>query len=265
MKTVTIIAVLLSISISTVNGQVNEKVKTQATKTVEIRAENTETQVNTASDPFEMKMKDGIVKTCFGQFFDSGGPNGAYKTNEDYTYTIESETEGAHFILRFVEFYLSDGDELTVYDGSSTGSKIIGTFTYSNPMPFELKSTGSHLTFAFHSDEAGSGSGWRASIGCYVGDRKVLKTDGMVPSARIFYSIDGIKAENEVRIIEDILSANDFVLSTNFDKSLNLLTVAVTEESYLDVVLEQIKSAKEVIGHEISVQIKQVIPAKPLK
>lgn len=265
-----LLSALFMTAIAQENVNQGEKKKTDAVNTKIQRTDlinsgDKAIEMRPETNLYEMKMSDGIAKTCFGQFFDSGGPNGAYKTNEDYTYTLESGTEGAHIILRFVEFYLSDGDELTVYDGSSTGSRVIGTFTKINPMPFELKSTGSYLTFAFHSDETGSGSGWRASIACYVGDRKVLTTDGMASSTRLIYSIDGIKSESEVRIIEDILSANDFVLSTSYDKTLNLITVSVAGESFKDLIFEQIKSAQDAIGHAISVKLEQVIPSKPLK
>ncbi len=141
--------------------------KTDVIKTEFSQKENGKEQSNANLNSHGMQMSDGSSKICFGEFFDSGGPTGSYKTNESYTYTIETETEGAHFILRFVEFFLSDGDELTVYDGSSIDTKVIGTFSNSNPMPFELKSTGGSLTFVFNSDAEGNGSGWRANIGCW--------------------------------------------------------------------------------------------------
>lgn len=241
-----------------------DAVKTEVKKTDLIQSGEMTRHVTPEAVLYDKLMMNGAVKTCFGQFFDSGGPTGSYKENEDYTYTIESESENAYLILRFVEFYLSEGDELTVYDGNSTGAKVIGTFSNSNRIPFELKSSGSSLTFSFKSDALGNGSGWRASIACYEGARKILRTDGMTPSVRVIYSIDGIKSENDVRVVEDILSANENILSSNFDKSSNLLTVAMTNESYKDVILEQIISSREATGHDLTVKIREIIASKPL-
>jgi hypothetical protein len=264
--------VLLSVVILTASGQENvitgekkktDAVKSEVKKTQSHNAGEVSREVKSSEITFEKMMTDGKVQACFGQFFDSGGPNGSYKGNEDYTYTIESESEGAYLILRFVEFFLSEGDELTVYDGSSTDAKIIGTYSNSNKIPFEIKSSGNSLTFYFRSDATGNASGWRASIACYEGSRKILKTDGMTPSARVVYVIDGIKDGNDVLAIEDILRANDYIQNVEFDKSSSLFTVYMTDESYKDLIVEQIKSSREITGHELSVRIKEIIPAKP--
>jgi len=266
--------VLLTVFVVTLHAQVSEKasgksesqsVKTGTGKTDLMISGDKAIQTNPAEINYEMRMADGLVKTCFGQFFDSGGPNGAYKANEDYTYTIESGTEGAHFILRFVEFYLSDGDELTVYDGNSTSSKVIGTFSSTNKMPFELVSTGGSLTFVFKSDENGAGSGWRASIACYVGDRKVLKTDGTESSTRLYYSIVGVKSDQDIQLIRDILSEKEFVRKSEFDKSSQTLAVFTSDENVSEVVLNLIQSTQENLGYNFTVKLVNVIPAKIIK
>ncbi len=266
--------VLLTVFVVTLHAQVSEKasgksesqsVKTGTGKTDLMISGDKAIQTNPEETNYEMRMADGLVKTCFGQFFDSGGPNGAYKANEDYTYTFESGTEGAHFILRFVEFYLSDGDELTVYDGNSTSSKVIGTFSSTNKMPFELVSTGGSLTFVFKSDENGAGSGWRASIACYVGDRKVLKTDGTESSTRLYYSIVGVKSDQDIQLIRDILSEKEFVRKSEFDKSSQTLAVFTSDENVSEVILNLIQSTQENLGYNFSVKLINVIPAKIIK
>ena len=267
-------AVLLSVFVMALHAQVSEKasgksdsqnVKTEVRKSnMVISGEKTEQSMQ-GEGSYEMRIADGLVKTCFGQFFDSGGPNGAYKANEDYTYTIESGTEGAHFILRFVEFYLSDGDELTVYDGNSTASKVIGTFSSTNKIPFELVSTGGSLTFVFKSDETGAGSGWRASIACYVGDRKVLKTDGTESSTRLYYSIVGVKSDQDIQLIRDILSEKEFVRKSEFDKSSQTLAVFTSDENVSEVILNLIQSTQENLGYNFTVKLVNVIPAKIIK
>jgi len=243
----------------------SQSVKTEVKKTdVMISGEKT-VQTNQVEANYDMRMADGGVRTCFGQFFDSGGPTGAYKANEDYMYTIESETEGAHFILRFVEFYLSDGDELTVYDGTSTGAKCMGTFSISNKMPFELVSTGSSLTFVFHSDGTGSGSGWRASIACYVGEKKVLKTNGFESYERLVYAINGVNTDKDIQLIMDMLGEREFVGKCGYDKASQTLTVYVSQTNLAEVILNHIESTQESLGYNFNVKLITVIPAKEIK
>lgn len=271
MNRFTVGAILLAISCYAAFGQedVHQKVKTGNTKTSveekkpeKIQTEQSDRNTISEADAYRFKMSDGTVQTCFGEFFDSGGPTGAYTSDESYSYTIKSATEGAYLTLRFVEFFLSDGDELTVYDGSSTDTKIIGTFSKSNPIHFEIKSTGESLTFVFNSDNQGNGSGWRASIACYVGNRKVLKTDGTVSSTRLIYYVGGLKTESDYRIIEDMLKSNEYVSNCVYDRLNSYITVAVSDESYKDVILEQINSSKSSLGYDITVKLWDVIPAK---
>ncbi|MPM63463.1 hypothetical protein SDC9_110343 [bioreactor metagenome] len=226
------------------------------------KTEQSQKNAVSEAEAFRFKMSDGSVQTCFGEFFDSGGPTGSYSVDENSTYTIESGTEGAYLILRFVEFFLSEGDELTVYDGGSAAAKVIGTFSKSNPIPFEIRSTGGTLTFVFTSDSEGNGSGWRASIACYVGSRKVLKTDGTVPSTRLIYHVGGLKTDSDFRLIEDMLKANEYVLNCEYDKENSYITVTVSDESFKDVILEQISSSKSSLGYDISVKLREIIPAK---
>lgn len=267
-------AVLLTVFVVTLQAQVSEKasgksesqsVKTGTGKTDLMISGDKAIQTNPAEINYEMRMADGLVKTCFGQFFDSGGPNGAYKANEDYTYTIESGTEGAHFILRFVEFYLSDGDELTVYDGNSTSSKVIGTFSSTNKMPFELVSTGGSLTFVFKSDENGAGSGWKASIACYVGNQKVLKTNGMESYERLIYAINGVNTEKDIQLIRDMLGEKEFVGKSEYDKTAQTMTVYVSQSNLSEVILNYIQSTQENLGYTFNVKLINVIPAKVIK
>jgi len=267
-------AVLMSVFVMGVYAQESDKakgksesqgIKTEVRKTDLMISGEKAIQTNAAETNYEMRMADGGVKTCFGQFFDSGGPTGAYKANEDYTYTIESETEGAHFILRFVEFYLSDGDELTVYDGNSTASKVIGTFSNTNKMPFELVSTGNSLTFVFHSDETGTGSGWRASIACYVGNQKVLKTNGMESYERLVYAINGVNTDKDIQLIRDLLSEKDFVGKSEYDKETQTMTVYVSQSNLSEAVLNLIQSAQTNLGYSFNAKLVNVIPAKVIK
>ncbi len=102
---------------------------------------------------------------CTGSFFDSGGPNATYANFENYTFTIAPA--GTSAIT--VNFYWLDlelnYDFLYVYDGPSTASPLIGTYTGSNN-PGTLTSSGGAITFQFTSDVSTLGQGWSADWSC---------------------------------------------------------------------------------------------------
>ena len=71
--------------------------------------------------------KGSLVKTCKGQFFDSGGAKGNYSVGENSTMTICSDGSSSlsHISLSFSGLDLSQGDKLCFYDGPNTQSKLI--------------------------------------------------------------------------------------------------------------------------------------------
>jgi|GEM_PF-2346580 len=271
MKNLYLFSILLFLSAYTVIGQEinqrNENVKSdlsqkKTSKSTVSQKEDNGVKPTPGTDAQTIKMCNGSVTTCFGQFFDSGGPDRYYTANENYTYTLNSGVEGSNFILRFVEFSIGTGDNLTVYDGNSTSTRVIGTFSKSNPMPFELKSTGGSLTFVFNSDGQRSDLGWRASIACYIGERKILKSDGIAPSVRLIFSIHGVKTEDDAQLIKDKLSRNEYVLNCSLDREKNMIAVTATAETFKEVIMEQIRSAKDVLGYEISVEYREMFHSK---
>jgi len=108
------------------------------------------------------------VTTCSGTFYDSGGRTflwwGDYSANEDYTVTFCSGT-GSPIIFDFVEFNTGNGDILTIYDGPDTGSPIIGSYQGGSG-PGTVISSGSCLTFVWHSNASQERNGWEAGISC---------------------------------------------------------------------------------------------------
>ena len=75
------------------------------------------------------------VSTCAGAFLDSGGQGASgYSNNEDYTYTICPDAPGAAISVNFVTAQFSTAgaapiDNMTVYDGNSTGAPVLGNWT----------------------------------------------------------------------------------------------------------------------------------------
>ncbi|MGD9494136.1 MAG: CUB domain-containing protein [Bacteroidales bacterium] len=210
----------------------------------------------------QLNMMNGNKKVCWGQFFDSGGPNAFYSSEENLILTFEADTAGAHFVLRFVEFDLAEGDVLDIYDGNSVKSKKIGSYSKYNKIPFEIISSGKFLTFQFFSDSKLNGSGWRANVTCYIGNEKVLKESAQPKATRLLYEIDGLQEKNDIQIIEEHLSGHDFVRWVKYNGETGVLTVGVEDKSYNDLVMELILSSQESLGYEIRVKFHSVILEK---
>ena len=107
-----------------------------------------------------------IVDTnCSGTFTDTGGILGGYTNNENYTYTI-SPTGASSVTLSFSAFNIENNyDFIRIYDGPTTASTLLGTYTNTNTPP-NITSSGGSLTIKFTSDNATMRSGWIANWTC---------------------------------------------------------------------------------------------------
>jgi hypothetical protein len=112
-------------------------------------------------------MGNGTLSTCNALFFDSGHASN-YSNNENYTLTINPSTIGGKVKVTFTSFSLESGfDALYIYDGPSTNSTLIGTYT-GGTIPPVITATNSqgNLTFRFYSDGSVTFSGWQAGFTC---------------------------------------------------------------------------------------------------
>ena len=102
---------------------------------------------------------------CTGTFFDSGGAFGNYGNGESFTHTICSNA-GNCVAVNFTSFDLESGfDELTIHDGPSAASPVIGIYSGTSS-PGTVPSTSGCLTFVFTSDGSVTRAGWQANISC---------------------------------------------------------------------------------------------------
>lgn len=102
---------------------------------------------------------------CSDTLYDTGGPLGNHRNNEDYAFTIQSPA-GQPVRASFPSFDLeSNYDYLYVYDGPSTASPLLGQFD-GNVAPGPFVSTGDALTFRFTSDGATVRSGFSLAWAC---------------------------------------------------------------------------------------------------
>jgi PKD repeat protein len=122
----------------------------------------------------EYLMTNGSSTTCTGIFYDSGGPNGKYQSNEDYTFTFYPVGSNCKTVAQFTFFDLEyqsscNYDWLKIYNGPSTSSTLIGKYC-GTTSPGTVTSTHAMgaLTFQFHSDYSVTKNGWAANIYCQV-------------------------------------------------------------------------------------------------
>ncbi len=93
--------------------------------------------------------------------YDMGGPTGNYHNAENYTFTIAPPGVST-VTLSFLNFELENNyDSLWIYNGPSTASPLIGSFS-NNILPAPVTATGGVMTVRFHSDNATTKSGFKA-------------------------------------------------------------------------------------------------------
>jgi len=156
------ISVQFSSPSSAVNGQLLY-VKAIATCSNNIQTADSSSFVLGASN--YILMQNGTVVACSKKLFDTGGLDKNYKSGENYTLTISAAAPALRVKVKFNIFETSAYDNLTIYDGVSTQSSIIGNYS-GTKSAFEVVSSSSYLTIKFTSGSSSSGKGWDADILC---------------------------------------------------------------------------------------------------
>lgn len=119
---------------------------------------------------------DGDLNTCSDTVYDTGGPTGDYGNGESVVETYCSDNNDCIYAF-FNEFDVESGyDELTIYNGNSTGAPVIGTFSGTSIQGDSIWSSSGCLTFEWSSDGSVSYPGWEAYLGC--GGCPILLGDG---------------------------------------------------------------------------------------
>jgi len=99
-------------------------------------------------------------------FYDPGGSAANYGDNLSYTMTITAGTAGQCLSVTFTTFTLeATYDFLYIYDGPSTASPLLGTYT-GGTSPGTIVSSNGTLTFRFTSDISDNSTGWAATVAC---------------------------------------------------------------------------------------------------
>ncbi len=130
----------------------------------------------------EFPMDGTPITTCSGFFTDSGGNNGDYQANENYTTTICSDgSTGTHIKLIFSAPGITDGDQLCFFDGTDVTAPALSCHTDFSPnSPFIIQATAANtsgcLTVTFNSTSAGTGPGWSSIIECIAACQTIVAT-----------------------------------------------------------------------------------------
>lgn len=113
------------------------------------------------------KFTDCGTSPCTDTIYDMGGPALAHYSNEDYVYTI-APSNATSLSMTFNSFELESGyDSLYLYNGTGTGSPLIGGYSGLNSPGTVYANSGS-ITLKFHSDGLTNLSGWEAIYQCTI-------------------------------------------------------------------------------------------------
>ena len=117
-------------------------------------------------------MQDGTETLCLGKFYDAGGPNSTYQTDENITCTFLPATSNAMIKINFISFDTEvDYDLLYIYDGNDVNApQITGSPFSGSTSPGEVVATNNEgaITIRFTSDYMVNAPGWAADISCNV-------------------------------------------------------------------------------------------------
>ncbi len=105
---------------------------------------------------------------CTGRFRDSGGLEGDYINNEDYTITIAPPGATAVTMV-FSNFNTyNSSDNLKIYNGTSIAAPLIGTYSGTGNPGTVVASSGA-MTLRFVSSSSSVAAGWNATWSCTSG------------------------------------------------------------------------------------------------
>ncbi|MBL7897993.1 MAG: T9SS type A sorting domain-containing protein, partial [Crocinitomicaceae bacterium] len=148
-------------------------------------------------------MTECYADSCSGMIHDFGGPFKNYYNNEDYTWTI-APPNATSIDVSFSAFNIeSNYDYLYIYDGPSTASPLIGTYT-GTTSPGNFSTSSGSVTFRFTSDVSTVSSGFLATYNCV--------TDANPPSTSI--STPGVWKTADFNA--DFADADDIGIQENF-------------------------------------------------
>jgi len=118
-------------------------------------------------------ISDGAVTTCSDNFYDTGGPNGDFQNNEDYTLVVSPDAGANNMVsVTFTAFDCAGSayDYLKIYDGADDTAPLVIDSNASGDTAmlatFRAHNAAGQLTFVFHSSGVVPNPGWEATFAC---------------------------------------------------------------------------------------------------
>ena len=139
-------------------------------------------------EAFEPFLNIGDVErttACSGRVFDSGGPAGNYKNNENQLLTICPETDHSCIVVELESFTIDEFDQLNIYAGEdNTGDLLSRVQGSSLGTSFTVESNTSCITLEFKSDNTATFAGFALSWSCRENDctGETLDAQSTIPS-----------------------------------------------------------------------------------
>ena len=125
---------------------------------------NQEAIVHISPDPAQYPLfcagTTNVVTDDFGTIEDGSGPTADYQNNSNCSWLIAPDDSVSKIILGFTKFNTDPADVLTVYDGPTTASPVLGTYSGSTLPTATPTSTGSQMLVTFVSNGSTTAPGF---------------------------------------------------------------------------------------------------------
>jgi hypothetical protein len=115
---------------------------------------------NPAQYPLFCAGTTNVVKDDFGTIEDGSGPTADYQNNSNCSWLIAPDDSVSKITLGFTKFNTDPADVLTVYDGPTTSSPVLGTYSGSTLPTATPTSTGSQMLVTFVSNGSTTSPGF---------------------------------------------------------------------------------------------------------
>lgn len=172
----------------------------------------------------QISITAGSATSCSGVIEDSGGPNGSYSDNEDFTLTICPDVPGNVIYLTWFVFNLStagnNDDNISIYDGDNTSATSLGSYTGSALQNLVVSGTVFNttgcLTIVFHSNNTGIGdfaAGFQCTVPC-LNPTSVATMPEAVPALicqgeAVTFDGSGSTAQNNFNLVQYLWDFDD--------------------------------------------------------
>ena len=175
----------------------------------------------------QISITAGSATSCSGVIEDSGGPNGSYSDNENFTLTICPDVPGNVIYLNWFVFNLSNqggpgnpADNITIYDGDNTSATSLGSYSGSALQNLIVSgtvfNTSGCLTLVFRSNNGGIGdfaAGFQCTVPCLNPTSVATMTEAapalICQGEAVTFDGTGSTAQNDFNIVQYLWDWDD--------------------------------------------------------